>query len=220
MRWCYLLLLLSIVYGGSAQRSEIRIDNVDSLIKKMVTRKAQLFLLTRGTLSKRNMIGRMFNLNDTNSTHVAIGIVKNKKVEVFSVEDQASEQSQLKSEGIREFLFPADVFYVSIWLAKMKSREINAVSRICRKFQFRKIQFDYEFALNNGDRFYCSEFCGEVLNQACADRYQFKPIVKEISGLYQNVLGRSVFTYYPVDFFQVSNRFTKIAEFNFWSSVE
>ena len=215
MNWYCLLVALVTVHVGSAQRSENNIENADSLIKKTLTRKPQIFMLTRGTLSKRNMIGKMFNISDTNSTHVAIGIVKNRKMKVFSVEDEVVGKTQLKFGGIREFLFPTDVFYVSIWFANMKSKDIRAVNSICKKFLLKEVQFDYEFELKNGDRYYCSEFCAEVLNQVFPARLQFMPVVKEITGLYRNVLGRSVITYFPVDFFQVSAHFTKIAEFRF-----
>jgi hypothetical protein len=191
------------------------IDSIEAIIQSLCKRKSCVFLATRGTLSKQYLIGRMFNRFDTNSTHVAIGIIKNCSIKIFSVEDRLGRNSQLRVSGLREFLHYPDMFYFSIWSVRMKSKETGSIIRTCNKMLQKKIEFDYDFDLNNGDRFYCSEFCAEVLNKNAPRRRRLKPVSKNIYGLYSNFLDRKLITYFPVDFFQDSFRFEKVVEIKF-----
>lgn len=61
---------------------------------------------------------------------------------------------------------------------------------------------------------YCSEFVYFILNKAGVLDVEYKPTVKELKGMYKNILGDSL-EYIPVDFFQFDTKFIKIFDKTF-----
>ena len=185
---------------------------IDSIHVLIANNPKDVFIICRGTQGKRNCISKVFNYTDSNISHVGLGIYIGNQLRVYSVEDINHGVSALKCYSLEQFLYPADLFYCSIWFASSSRIEWRRIKRYCKQYFKRKIGFDYQFTLGNGDFLYCSEFCAEILNKAFVGKLEFKPCHILLNGLYEALLGRKNLTYYPVDFFQQSGFFRCIYE--------
>ncbi len=185
----------------------------DSLHQVFSPNKKSIYLVCRGTQSKKFIVGDKFNLCDTNSTHVGIAFSLKNELLIYSVEDVTSQKSALQAHSIKSFVYPHDIFYLSIWQAKVNRSELKRLRKLCNDYARRQLFFDYLFQLGENDTLYCSEFCAMMLNKSYLKDLKFQPTIRGIfDSFYEIILGRKYLFYYPVDFFQVNGLFTKIVE--------
>ena len=123
--------------------------------------------------------------------------------------------SSLIKESITEFSNIDGVQYFSIWQKKISKNKVYTLLESIKTYENKIIDFDADFEINeDDDNLYCSEFVYFILNKAGVLDVEYKPTVKELKGMYKNILGDSL-EYIPVDFFQFDTKFIKIFEKTF-----
>jgi hypothetical protein len=180
-------------------------------VKSIKLSNDSFYLLCRGTKQKVGFIAHKFNLQDQQITHVGIGVVENGKLMIYDVNNDTGDKTALTKGSLKTFIADADLFYWSSWECKSSVKEILKLKKILQSYQSKKIVFDMDFESNN-NKFYCSEFCAEILHALRPQKFAFPMSKKSLDIIYRNALNRDVLTYYPVDFFQNDACFKKIYE--------
>lgn len=174
-----------------------------------------IYIIGRSTKSKQDIIAKDFNLKDTLTTHVGIGIVENQKLIIYNITNDIadSERSAFVKENINEFLKVKDLLSFSIWSCKSDTDEIKKAKDILSQYKEKIIEFDYDFLINN-EKLYCSEFVCEVLKKTNAAKFQFDAVQKKLNPFYSQALKREILTYIPVDFFLSDTKFNLLYKFD------
>lgn len=180
--------------------------------KKQVFKRQSIYIVTRGTVSKRFVIANEFNLADTNSTHVGIGYKdKNTNKIVNVTNNRSTKNNALVTETFDEFLKEDDVTSCAIYKIKISKSEYRKFREIIKQIESMAIVFDYEFSLTNSDSLYCSEFCYQVLKQIDSTIFRIPFVRKKITNSFiKTALKREYLNYIPVDFYLYLNRETKL----------
>lgn len=213
MKYYFSLLLLMMPFTLIAQEYE----NISTAIKKIEPDENSLYFFCRGTLRKSSLIAQKFNIADTNITHVALGFFEMGKPVIFHVSDNCSVPGcALRIDSLQSFLNTQDIYYFSIWQFKTDEIVVKKAKKACLEMFSKPIWFDGSFIIANDDSLYCSEFCARILNNLGEAAIKFDPITVELkNAFFQSVLERNYLTYFPVDFFQNSNLFSKLFEYRF-----
>lgn len=168
-----------------------------------------IYFVARGTLSKRELIGDRFNIFTKEITHVGLGLVTNGTLYIYNVSsDKKEKNSSLIVEKIADFKNVNDIFFMGIWQYKCSKQSILKVRNEIAKIKKHDISFDRKFVLRDDNQLYCSEFVYKVIS--CLKELNFKPAVKKLNLLEEQVLGVEKLTYIPVDFFMSNKSITKI----------
>ncbi len=202
MKALLLFFMLSIALKSHSQ---------DNLHKPVVLHYGSFYLLCRGTQQKMGLIADRFNLNDPYSTHVGIGLVEKGILIVYSVNNDTYGKTALVREKLDSFVGGNDVLYWSVWQCKTSARELSILKKVLYSYRLKKIVFDMDFEANN-NKFYCSEFCATVLKKINPEKFSFPLTQKPLDAIFAAVLRKNTLHYYPVDFFQNSDRIRKIYE--------
>ena len=179
--------------------------------KSIICSAESFYFICRGTQQKIGVIAHKFNLHDPYSTHVGIGVIEKGNLMVYNVNNVTSGKTALIRENLETFIAGDEVLYWSIWEFKSSAKEILKLKKLLQSYQSKKITFDMDFEPNN-NKFYCSEFCAEVLKVLNPGSLKFALTQKPLDLLFRGVLNRSILNYYPVDFFQSDAHFKKIYE--------
>lgn len=167
--------------------------------------KKTIYIICRGTLSKKELIGERFNISNNNITHLGIGILEDNELKIYNVSDsKIVNNSSLICETLEEFSNINDIFYLGVWEFKTNNSTINKIKNNIS--ELKNIKFDKNFNIANDNELYCSEFVVKVLNSL--DYFDFKPSIKKLSGIEKDLLSSDFLEYYPVDFFLQDNRFS------------
>ncbi|MDN3677425.1 YiiX/YebB-like N1pC/P60 family cysteine hydrolase [Flavobacterium paronense] len=183
-------------------------------IANLKLEKNTIYIFSRGTQTKSGIIAEKFNSHDRKITHVGIGFWEHNDIRIYHVVDIDSSQTALVITDLKSFINES-VYYLSIWKCDNNTIDFKNLKKICKRYSSKKIYFDFSFNLNDGNTLYCSEFCATVLNETNSDIFNFKPKVMQLDTFYKTVLERDELLYYPVDFFEDDNCFTKIYESDF-----
>lgn len=169
----------------------------------------ELYIVTRSTNAKRFFIAEDFNLSDSLSTHVGIGIPEKGELKIYHIEpDTKPGEPALSKVSLADFTGVPDLAGYAVW--KDISSGNGALLRdTLKKWETKKVAFDFEFDLAN-ENLYCSEFVWTVLKALQNPSYRFDPAEKELGDFYKKTLGRAKLVYIPVDFFTKSRMFKKI----------
>lgn len=195
-----LLLASGMVYGQKNPKA-----------KPIVLSANSFYLLCRGTQQKVGLIAHKFNLNDQFSTHVGIGFMEKGALIVYNVNNDTADKTALIREKLNAFIGVKDLSYWSIWECRSSAKEILKLKKLLQSYRTKKIVFDMDFEPNNS-KFYCSEFCAEILKALNPQNLSFPLTKKPLDLLFRGALNRDVLNYYPVDFFQSDAHFKKIYE--------
>lgn len=190
--------LLYLQMGFAQLRPTPLASSIDSLLQT-----DHIYLVGRGTRSKANLIGKQFNLSDTNLTHIGLGYVEHGGLQIIHVSDVPGNQGNaLQKESFSSFLAPNDLFYWAIWEMNATVDECHQLIKNYQSMQQRRIYFDASFQLGNNDTLYCSEFCYTLLQLMNPIKY-FNPSISAPlkNAFYEAVLNRKELLYIPVDFF-------------------
>lgn len=172
-----------------------------------------IFIFTRCTGLKVEYIAKDFNLIDTLSTHVGIGLKVNNEYKIYNVSNDVKIQnSSLICENLESFINLEDIKYYSIWELNVNDIEMKMISEIFDEYNKLKIDFDFDFNIQNDNKFYCSEFVYDVLQKINSKKFYYIPLKKDLNQFYQRILNRSNLEYIPVDFFREIDLFKKIDE--------
>lgn len=215
MKYYFFLFLLAMPFTLIAQEY----NNILAAVKKIEPDEKSLYFFCRGTLRKSSLIAQKFNIADTNITHVGLGFFELSKPVIFHVSDYScTPGSALRKDSLQSFLDTQDIYYFSIWQYKTDEIVVKKAKEACLQMSRKPIWFDGSFIIANDDSLYCSEFCARVLNNLDVAVLKYDPITIELNNaFFQSVLERNFLTYFPVDFFQSSNLFTKVFEYRFQS---
>jgi len=207
--WCYLLSIHFLLCINLAAQHKILAEGYKAISFDTLS----IYMLCKGTKSKMPIVARQFNYEDTNSTHVGIGLVINGKLVIYNMVN-TSREIALRQDSMGSFLQDETVFYFSIWKANGTQLELKRLRSFIEKKVNSRPGFDNMFDLNNGDQLlYCSEFCLKALIAANKKKYSFQPRVISLENqLFENILKRKILKYMPVDFFQRSTYFKKLYE--------
>lgn len=172
---------------------------------KMNFDKSKIYIAARGTLSKRNIISKEFNIGDTNITHIGVGYFsdKGKNLKLYGITTDSKTSNDLVVETVEEFKNKTDVFYIGIWSIDITRQQRRKFINLLREFGKKGFTFDYSIDLKNNDSLlYCSEFCWKILQLVDPKGFYYQPATKSIKNtLYGSVLKRDTLSYIPVDFF-------------------
>lgn len=169
----------------------------------------ELYIVTRSTNAKRFFIAKDFNLSDSLSTHVGIGIAEKGELKIYHVEpDSAPGKSALSKVSLKDFTAVPGLASYSIW-KDITSGNGALLKDTLKDWEDKKIAFDFEFNLAN-ENLYCSEFVWMMLKTLQNPSYGFVPIEKELNDFYKKTLGSDKLIYIPVDFFIELKMFKKI----------
>lgn len=183
-------------------------ENTD--FKNLKLNNISIYLICRGTKAKSGFIAEKFNLQDKNITHIGIGYIENNSLKIFNVSDVKKEnESALIIDSLSSFV-TKDTYYLSIWEYKNSYRDLKKLKRICKKYKTTKIKFDFLFNIEDDDKMYCSEFCSKILMKVNQSKFKFSPNTVSLEPFYSTLLKTKTLTYYPVDFFETNQNFTKI----------
>ena len=169
-------------------------------------KKKSIYLVCRGTLSKKELIGEKFNMSNKNITHIGIGLFINNQMKIYNVSDnKIIDNSALICETLDEFLKLNDIYYLGIWEYKTNKKMIKEIQDNISILK--NVKFDKQFQISKDNNLYCSEFVASILNSI--GDFNYKPIIKELNGVEKDILGSDSFEYYPVDFFLQNKKFTQ-----------
>lgn len=200
--FCFLTLLASAtLYSQESSK-------IDSL----VFRKNSVYLVCSGSVQKQALIAEHFNIADKNATHVGIGIMVDRDLTVYNVNNDSGANSALSAQNFHSFIESGDVRYWSIWEYKSTQKQIQKLKKLLVNQLAHKVEFDMDFDLSN-NKLYCSEFCSNALRMWNPKKFAFQVTKKNLSSFYKRALNRDTLHYYPVDFFQVNAGFKKIYEY-------
>lgn len=199
-----MLFLWILILGNFAFSQNKEVEN------RIKTDKNSFYIVCRGTTTKISFITD-FNLKDKNITHVGIGVIDNGKMKIYHVDNSDLGNGSLFVQQLFDFVSPFDIKYLSVWEYKSNEEQIEKLKSILNMYTKKRIEFDMEFDENGDSKFYCSEFCSKVL-LTWKPIFNFKKVNKKLDLIYSNTLKRDSVLYYPVDFFQVDNKFVKIFE--------
>lgn len=208
-------LLATFLFGLHFANAQIR-SAIDKTVLYSSLSNGKFYIVGRGTKTKASLIGKKFNITDSNLTHVGIGFVNEGNLKIYHVSDVSDASGNaLRLDSIESFLFSDDVFYFAVWECNNTVFEFERLKAICSEMSKRKIYFDGSFIIRDDDTLYCSEFCATVLRKTSPGKYDFLP--KKIligDSFYGSVLKRQILSYIAVDFFQTSKYFTKVYEYS------
>ena len=174
-----------------------------------------IYFFCRGTTSKSGLAVQKFNLADAKITHVGIGFFDGEKLQIYNASDEKKyENTALVVDSLQSFI-TKNTNYFSIWKCNNDLDEFQNAKTFLEAFTTRKITFDNEFLLENGNTYYCSEFCAEIIQIVNPIKYHFPPTETQLDEFSSKYLGRKTLKYFPVDFFQNGNSCYKIFEHDF-----
>lgn len=184
----------------------ISLSNINNNVQKS----EYLYLFTRSTHLKSSYIAEDFNIKDTLSTHVGIGIKSKESLSIFHVIDnKKNNNSSLVKESKDQFINEYGITYYSIWRAKVSKQEHDLIVNTLNNYLRKKITFDKNFILSEDNNLYCSEFVYNIFKSLNSIKFDYKPINKELSPFYCKILKRDSLEYIPVDFFTELDIFEK-----------
>lgn len=154
-----------------------------------------LYIVTRGTTDKSNIIGSNFNLHNKNITHIGIGIIEEGILKIYNVMPLV-EEDNLLVDDFQSFFNKKDVFYKGIWSCPLKPDDMSIIKKKITYFKSINLKYDYEFNIHN-QNYYCSEFVANILNSI--SNFKFIPTKTNNS-----------FEYYSADFFMSDSRFKQV----------
>lgn len=167
-----------------------------------------IYIFTRSTQLKASYIAQDFNLRDSLSTHIGIGLKINGEYQIHNVTNESTlSDTALICDNLKSFIEIDGIKYYSIWELKSSPEEIEILTDILKSYSESVINFDYEFLLEENNALYCSEFVRNTLEKLNSQKFSFKPVKKELNSFYEVALNRVHFEYIPVDFFMVFNDF-------------
>lgn len=173
----------------------------------------EIYIVCRATKNKQNIIAKDFNLKDSLITHIGLGVKTNNGLIVYNVSNfkKSASASSLVIESLDEFLKIDDLIAYSVWSIKVKDIvKIDKLYNLIKKSQEIKVEFDYDFSLDNGKtKLYCSEFVYNMLTLSGIIA-NVEPVVKKLNPFYSKALKRNELEYIPVDFFQINEDFQKV----------
>lgn len=175
----------------------------------------EIFIVCRSTKNKQNIIAKDFNLKDSLTTHIGLGIKTTESMLIYNVSNvkKSNNGSALLIEDLDGFLNVDDIKAYSIWSIKIDDKtKIEKLKDLIKKHLKSKIVFDYEFSLNNEEnKLYCSEFVYNMLTLSGIIE-RTNPSVKVLNQLYSKALKKNELEYIPVDFFQIIEGFQLVNE--------
>jgi hypothetical protein len=215
MKFFLSTVLMFLSLGLFAQRKQ----EINTIKQKLQYKKNKIYLVCRGTSSKSRLIAYKFNITDTNITHVGVAFLNKGELFIYNVTDNTlspTSRNALRIDSLASFVSSLDVYYLSLWEYNSTKKEVRKLKKACMAVSKRKIFFDASFKINNDDTLYCSEFCVAVLERTNSMEFIYSPTTKPLNNkLYETILQRQTLTYYPVDFFQINNKFTKVFDYTF-----
>lgn len=209
------LILIFIFFPFVLTAQHLKKSELNKLEPKL--NDTSIYIFARGTKQKAAIIAEEFNLEDRKITHVGIGFKDNRQVYIYHVTDNGSNISALQIDSIASFVISNDVYFFSVWEMPSRENEIAELKKICKSFRNKRIYFDAAFNMGDNDTLYCSEFCATVLNRLGNKLLSFATHQKQISSEFARaVLGRTMLSYFPVDFFQRGSGFKIKYEYTFY----
>lgn len=161
-----------------------------------------IYIFTRSTQLKVSYIATDFNLTDSLSTHVGIGLKINNEYQIYNVTNEPTyTDSALVCDDLNSFLNVEGIQYYSLWAFKASPKEMEILISVLREYTLTPVTFDYNFLLEKNNALYCSEFVRNVLEKIDSKKFSFEPIKKQLNTFYQVALSRVDLNYIPVDFF-------------------
>jgi hypothetical protein len=151
-----------------------------------------LYIVTRGTTDKSNIIGSNFNLHNKNITHVGIGVIEEGQLKIYNIMP-SEEKNNLLVDDFESFFNKKNIFFKGIWSCPINPSDISFIKEKLTYFKSINLKYDYEFNINN-QNYYCSEFVANILNSI--PKFKFIPTKTNNS-----------FEYYSADFFISDSRF-------------
>ncbi len=165
---------------------------------------SKIYIFGRSTKRKQRIIARDFNDRNPLLTHVAIGVHQQQVMKIFNITNilPSDEASALQIESVYDFIDLEDIQYFGIWELALNEIEINKIKLALSEFTAKKIIFNDDFQLNNGNHLYCSEFVYLILKKVEPLNIDDSMIVrKKLNSFYSRALKRDYLEYIPVDFF-------------------
>lgn len=187
-------------------------------IENLKFEKNTIYIFSRGTKTKSGIVAEKFNNHDKKITHVGIGFLENNELKIYNVVDIDTCQTALVINNLKNFLNET-VYYLSVWKCNNNYADFRKLKKTCQTYSTQKIYFDFSFNLNDGNTMYCSEFCSTVLKETNPVKFNFQPKVIKLDSFYKTVLEREELVYYPVDFFEDNNYFSKIFESSYTNTL-
>lgn len=205
-RNAFLMVLLLLPFTRGASQLLVDFD-------KLEMSGNAFYMVSRGTNSKSGIIAGVFNTVEYCSTHVGIGLIENGILQVFHVEnDRDGQQTAVVCESIQSFSSCEGAIYLSVWKYDLSIHKMQLLHGVLTTYTQKNISFDYDFNPNDNEKMYCSEFCVKALKAVDAVAFNYPLTTVSLDSLYSFALGRDVLNYWPVDFFGLDHRFTKIYE--------
>ncbi|WP_293891489.1 hypothetical protein [Flavobacterium sp.] len=169
-----------------------------------------IYIIGRGTISKKKFVGDIFNNINKNITHIGIGFLESDSLMVYNVSlDKRIKNSSLIVEGFADFKNVNDLFYMGVWKLEISKTDLLIVKERIKEIQKKEIVFDSRFDLDNGDtNLYCSEFVQIVINSI--DNYYYFPTEMILKNSLKTIINKDTFLYFPTDFFLVNNKFQQV----------
>lgn len=175
--------------------------------KCYINDKNQIFIILRGTDSKRRLISENFNYYNNLYTHIGIGYKINGKLNIYHILPSPN-KTDLIVETLDEFKNVSDLNCIGIFATELSHKSYKNVILFLQKIRNVDIKYDNKFDVSTDNLLYCSEFVIKAINQT--KEFNIKPIKKEIPNLYRGILSKDSLSFYPVDILIKNEKFNLI----------
>jgi len=202
----WLVMLLFMFFSCNRQ------IQLNPFLRKNPGPSSRIYIVGRGTVSKSSLLVAPFNTTDSMLTHIGLAFEVHENLEVFHVTDQPrNRQAACQRDGYEIFSCLPEVRYTALWERVIPRTTYRRLLRFCKKSCRRSIQFDTDFQLHNGNRWYCSEFCAIALQKAGLKIPAPLKVALSVP-LFRSYLRRDTLIYFPVDFFLQDSLFRKVSQ--------
>ena len=175
--------------------------------------RGKIYLFFRGTDTKQGVVVRNYNLYSKDVSHVGIGEITSKGIEIYNITDDIENSFQVSN--LQSFYDKDNIKYCSIWEIE-GGYDKTKFRNIIDGYKHKDIKFDKFFLSKDGDdKLYCSEFVVNVLEAIDSIKFKFAKHKKPLNSLHSNLLEKDTLTYYPVDIFTLDSNLKKVFEYYF-----
>ena len=162
-----------------------------------------IYILCRNSQSKEGNLVLKYNLFAEDISHIGIAFDNNPNSIVYNIsyDKKNHSGSSLIKEKIVDFWSSHQSKDNKIWALSVTKKELRKAKKYIHKLEKETISFDFSSKTDLG--LYCSEFVYNVLKNSNYDRFQVKPVCKELKGYERIIAKENYLCYYSADFFLV-----------------
>jgi hypothetical protein len=212
---CLLVLLLFPTSALFAQKERKFNDSIIDIIKPFIREGDVVF---RNGVSKESLLIRTFAVGVGAFSHCGI-VVKDRSglLRVMHVLGGGKNtKSDLYAESFDDFVTDSANTAFGIARYLLSESDLQRLRSYVDSLLTIDIRFDYEFALDSGEKLYCTELVARCLEYSTKDRIFIQKYTRDLSAHPTRfLLNRKQLVYYPIEYLQYNEHVSTFLFFNF-----